>query len=605
MSSSKAQISHAALLGTTEVAAVGGWVSPKAPQIGDSASKTALERLSKAVADLKQQEMPNILRRAISSIRAARYDEAEKLALAALKLDNNQGIAWHVLAIAREKIGDYGGSLRCYDAAQKLLPDDGAIALDLGRLAGRLGMPEIAIKLYSIHLSRDPASIEASNNMATSLREMGRFDEAIDVVKPFLTEHPQSDMLWNTLGTILSNKGDSETARIFFDEALRLRPDFGLALYNRSAARFDLGDMDGAMTDCDAAIGLGGSASDLDNMHFSRSLLLIASGRLEEGWEAYEARFLPGHTNAPRFIAKATRWRPGDDLAGKHLVVYTEQGIGDEVLFTNVIPDVIEALGPDGRLTIAVERRLKPLFERSFPTARILNHKTVSLEGRITRGSLEIETWEDVDYWTPIGSLLREFRRSVDDFPTQAGFLTADPERVAYWRAWLSSLPAGPKVGILWKSLKVHGDRARGYSPFHQWKPVLTVPGAVFINLQYGDCEEEIAIAKNEFGVDIIQPPGLDLKEDLDDLAALCTAMDLIMGCANATTQIAGSCGAPIWITTGRLSWTRLGTDHYPWHPSARCFIIPDFRDWAPFMEHLGEALTQFVVQGTEVRSAG
>ncbi|WP_269716446.1 tetratricopeptide repeat protein [Caulobacter sp. NIBR2454] len=595
MSLRKTQTSYAALLGGAEVAPEA--VQPKmmAGPIGDAASREALDKLTRAVAELRDQEVPGLLSRAIRAINGRSYVEGEKLALAALKLDDKQGMAWYVLAVAREKLGDLGSSLRCYDAALQLLADETMVALDLGRLASRLDMPELAIKLYAIYLSKNPSSLEATNNIATSLRDMARFDEAIDVIKPVLTENPSSHILWNTLGTILKNKGDALGSLVFFEESARLKPDFALAHYNRSGALWAVGDLATALEECDLAIDLVGSSSDLDNMKFSKAILLLAAGRLEEGWAFYEARFLPGHSEAPIFIADAPRWTPSDQLAGKHLMVFAEQGVGDEILFANIIPDTIEALGPNGILTLAVERRLQPLFQRSFPTARVISHKTIRLEGRVKRGSLEIENWKEIDFWTPMGSLLRHFRNKVEDFPTTPGFLTPDPERVAHWRGWLDSLPPGPKVGVLWKSMKITGDRASSYSPFHSWGPILQTPGATFINMQYGDVDEELADARERFGVEIFHAPGIDLKTDLDDVAALSAALDVVVGNPNANTQITGAVGTPVWMVTSQASWTQFGTDHYPWFPQVRCFPRTNSLDWSPILHEVGQNLARCI----------
>jgi hypothetical protein len=262
-------------------------------------------------------------------------------------------------------------------------------------------------------------------------------------------------------------------------------------------------------------------------------------------------------------------------------------------MFANMLPDVIESLGPKGTLSVAVERRLIPLFERSFPGVDVTAHRTVALEGRARRTAPFVEDWSKIDMWAPIGSLLSVLRPTAESFPNRPNYLVADPERVAYWREQLEAAPKGPKVGLLWKSLKLNGERNRQFSPFDKWRPVLETPGVTFVNLQYGDCDEEIALAKTEFGVDIWQPPGIDLKQDLDDVAALCCAMDLVIGFSNATINLAGACGAPIWLLTGAAVWTRLGTDVYPWYPQARCFATEDFGDWTPVMTRVAQALRE------------
>ena len=327
-------------------------------------------------------------------------------------------------------------------------------------------------------------------------------------------------------------------------------------------------------------------------MAFARATMLVAAGRLAEGWEAYEARLEPRHADVTHFAVDHSAWTPTSPLDGARLLVFGEQGLGDEVLFANLLPDVLAALGPTGRLTLAVERRLVPLFQRSFPQAEVGAHATYRIEHQSVR-TAPFARDRTFDLWAPMASLLRRFRPSVADFPASPAYLRADPARVAYWRARLADLGPGPKLGLLWKSLKVSSQRARFYSAFAEWAPVLATPGLRFVNLQYGDCEAELAYARDTLGVDLWTPPGLDLKADLDEVAALSSALDLVLGPANATINIAAACGAPSWFVCPPGGWPMLGTDRYPWYPTAKVFSPPGFNHWSPVMADLANALRQ------------
>jgi len=585
------QISASALAMAQEAVAQAVNLGFKSATVGDAASADALARLDRETNDIRNEKTARLLARSIHAMQRRDFAKGEQLALEALQRDDKLGVAWHVLGIAREKTGDFAGSMHCYEAALRLLPRHGPVAGDLGRLAFRMDMPEIAAKFFAHYLNERPDDLEGINNLACALRELNRCAEAIEVLRPAIQANPEQPLLWNTLGTIMCSQGDGQTGVTFFDETLRLAPEFGKAYHNRAYAKIDLGDVAGALADCDQAIAFSESAEDLATMRFGRATILLALGRVEEGWKEYEARFSHDLLEAPRFTIEGQRWSPGMALAGKSLMICAEQGLGDEVMFANMLPDVIEALGPDGRLSIAVERRLVPLFRRSFPGVDVTAHRTVAYEGRVYRGAPEIEDWKAIDLWTPMGALLETFRPTLAAFPDRANFLTPDPARVEHWRRELENAPKGPKVGLLWKSLKLNGERARQFSPFLLWRPVFETPGITFVNLQYGDCAAEIALAREEFGVEIWQPPGIDLKQDLDDVAALCCAMDLIVGFSNATTNLGGACGAPIWMLTGASSWTRLGAQTYPWYPQTRCFITPDYKDWEPTMREVGEAL--------------
>ena len=187
------------------------------------------------------------------------------------------------------------------------------------------------------------------------------------------------------------------------------------------------------------------------------------------------------------------------------------------------------------------------LFQRAFPTAEVSAHATYDVGGRLVRyaPALHRTTRPPSTCGRPSASLLREFRRTARRLSRPVGqHLAADPARVAHWKQVLDEqAPAGPKVGLLWKSADRKDARHRYFSPFDAWAPVLAQKGVTFVNMQYGDCSEELAYVKRELGVEIWTPPGIDLKQDLDDLAALSSAMDLVVGFSNATLNIAAACG--------------------------------------------------------------
>ncbi len=561
---------------------------------GSAGSAQAMGRLRSALKDLKSLSVEPLLQKAVAAINAEDAKTATEQALKALALDECCGMAWYCLAIAREKAGDFAGSIKCYESALQLSPNHAEIANDLGRLAYRMDMKPVAEKLFLHYLAAYPNSFEAANNLACCLRDQHRFDDAVEVLKSTIGAHPRNPMLWNTLGTVLTDQGEVDSAIVFYDEALRLDPGFVKARYNRSTAKLALGEPAAALVDCDAALKGKMAEHERTMMRLARATMLITNGDLGGGWDAYEERLSPHYFDATHFLIERPQWTPKADLDGKSLLVMAEQGLGDEVMFSNLLPDVIQALGPNGKLSMAVEPRLVTLFQRSFPGAVFGAHRTFDIEARTYRGAPFIEDFAEIDLWAPIASLLRRFRRSVDDFPPRPRFMIADPARVAHWRGVLAAAPPGLKVGILWKSLKLKGNRLRQFSPFERWRSVLQTCGVCFVNLQYGDCEAELAQARTDLGIDIWTPPGIDLKDDLDDVAALTCALDLTVGPMNATTNIAAACGAPVWLISIPGSWAKLGTEGFPWYPQTRTFNTRAFNQWDPVMAEAAEALANF-----------
>jgi tetratricopeptide (TPR) repeat protein len=571
-------------------------VRPADAEMGDATSQAGLARLNQAVAELRALAAGPILARAVAAIEADDARTGANLAIEVLNGDERNGLAWHVLAVAREKACDFRNSIKAYEAALALAPDSVEIANDLGRLAYRMGEKRLAAQLFVRYREARPDCPHGANNLACALRDLHEYPAAIELLQQAIAAHPGEAQLWNTLGTVVSAQGDGRNALTFFEEALRLAPDFAKARYNRGAARAEFRDYDGALEDYDAALPGAGGDMERAMMQLARATALLCAGRTGEGWDAYEARLDPQFPEAPRFMCDRPIWTPQADLAGKSLLLFGEQGLGDEVMFANYLPDLIEALGQDGRLSLALEPRLVPLFQRSFPTVAVGPHATYKLDGYTLRAAPFVDEAQ-VDLWAPLASPLRRFRRSVESFPARARYLEADPERVAHWARWARGLP-GRKVGLLWKSLKLDGARLREFSPFEQWAPVLATPGVSFVNLQYGESAAERAHAKAAFGIEIHQPPGIDLKDELDEVAALTCALDLALGPPNATSNIAAACGAEAWFITTPTGWPRLGQDRYPWYPGSRVFVAERFGDWRPVMRETADALAAWAATG-------
>ena len=571
--------------------------------VGDAASPAAISRLSRALAGDRtsikaQKKAIETLKAALSAIRVGDYAGGARRALQVLQFDERHGAAWHVLAICREKAGHLAHALTAYEQALKINPEDVNIAHDLGRLAQRLGHLEIAEKLILKFLAAEPGHIEGTNNLACVLRDQKRYDEAIDVLRDLIAIEPADPTLWNTLGTILTDQGRMEPSLTFFEEALRLDPAFAKARYNRANARQPLGDAQGALEDLDAALTGAETPYEAAMMNMARAMTLMGMGRLKEGFEAYEVRLDPEMPEAVHFVVDAPRWDPKtQDLKGKRVLIIGEQGIADEMVFGGCIPDVIDAVGPDGKVFIAVEGRLVSTFQRSFPTAVVGTHKAVRLDGRLTRYVPFMEevgeTEGKADVWVPMASLCAVFRHSVSDFPDRDGYLKPDPDRLAHWKAEVEKLGPGFKVGLHWKSSILTGVRARYFSAFDLWAPILTTPGCVMVNLQCGDVSDDLAAAEAA-GAKIWTPP-IDLKNDLDDLIALSSALDLVVGPGIAGTNMAAATGARTWLIHAPDDWHLMSTERYPFYPRVRTFATGGFDGWPRAIEAVRAALAEEV----------
>ncbi|HEY1961241.1 MAG TPA: flagellar protein FlbA, partial [Rhizomicrobium sp.] len=331
----------------------------------------------------------------------------------------------------------------------------------------------------------------------------------------------------------------------------------------------------------------------------SRSICLIGMGRLEEGFREYEIRNSPRFRSYVNHMVKAPYWQ-GEKLDGKQLLVAGEQGLGDEFMFANVLPDLQRAVGENGKLQIAVDKRLVPLFQRSFPRAEVGTYDDRKLLDKDGHKDLRFLSWaskdREPDYFAMMGSALQYYRKSLDDFRHET-FLFSDPARVAGFRSRLAEIGPGPYVGICWRSMMLGAKRKKYYSALDFWGPILRTPGVTFVNLQYGDCAAELARATEMHRVKIHALDGLDLKNDIDGAAALSSAVDLVLSAPTAAAATAASVGTETWFLTAGRTWPQLGIDEYPWYPKTRVLSPEKFADWAELMPTVAGQLAAFAAQ--------
>jgi hypothetical protein len=178
----------------------------------------------------------------------------------------------------------------------------------------------------------------------------------------------------------------------------------------------------------------------------------------------------------------------------------------------------------------------------------------------------------------PMGSLARWLRPTVGSFPQTPSYLTPDPARVLYWRGRLAALGPGLKVGVSWRSRLMTANRVKHYVSLDQWEPILQVPGVQFVNTQYGDHGDELIAAEERSGTHIHVFEDLDVKDALDEVAALTAALDLLITISNIMMDMGGALGTETWLfaVKDNLDWLNLGVDYAPWFPRVRFF----YRRW-------------------------
>jgi tetratricopeptide (TPR) repeat protein len=561
------------------------------------AALSKLEALSDEMDAAEAMRKSNkILVRAVRAWRKGDITRAGQLALAATQAEESNHKAYHVLAMALERMGHQHKALVTYERAFQLAPDDPELLINLGLTAWNLKMIEGAARMFQLYIAACPDSPLGYNNLGSVLCDLGRPDAGIETLRAAIMRMPGESILWNALATVLAEQGRAEESLVFYREAIRLDPGFARAYHNLGYAFQHLGDQDSALENYDISLTHVTDEGEKRETEHSRSICLIAMGQLEQGFRDYEIRNHPRFRAYVHHLIEAPQWR-GEDLTGKKILLVGEQGLGDEFMFANIVPDMQKALGADGKLQIAVDPRLVPLFQRSFPKAEIGSYDDRTLLDKDGNKAVRLIPFASGDnlpeLWVSMGSALQHYRKSLADFPHKA-FLVPDPARVEDFRKALAALGPDKKVGICWRSMMLEAKRAKYYSALDAWGPILKTPGVTFVNLQYGDCAAEIAQAKKLFGVDIHAMADLDLRDDIDGTAALSAALDLVISAPTAAAATAGSIGRKVWFLTAGRTWPQLGTDEYPWYADTAVLSPEKFGDWHSLMPLVATKLAAF-----------
>ncbi len=568
---------------------------------GIGAQDTALARFEKpdAVVDAAVQRRTSngILRRAIKAWRSGDIARAGRLALEATAADDSNAQAYHALAMALERMGHLHKALVTYERAFELDPDDPDLLINLGLTAWGLKMTEGATAMFRRFIEVRPDSPLGYNNLGTILCEMGQPATAVETLRAAIYRMPAESVLWNSLATVLAETGRAEECIVFYEEAIRLSPDFARPWHNLGFAYSHLGRLDEALDAYDKALARAVDPTEVMEGRHSRGVCLIGMGQLEEGFREYEIRNTPRFRAYVHHMLKAPCWN-GEPLQGKRILVVGEQGLGDEFMFANILPDLADAVGPAGRLQIAVDPRLVGLFARSFPDAEVGAYDDRKLIGRDGAREIRFVPWAvkkgEPDFFAPMGTPLQFLRKKLEDFPGRP-FLVPDPERVAQYRQRLQALGEGPFVGICWRSMMADVKRQKYFSALDAWGPILQTQGANFVNVQYGDCRDALIAAREMHGIDIAAFDDLDLKNDIDGAVALSAALDLVLSAPTAAAAAAASVGTEVWFLTAGRTWPQLRTDRYPWYANTHVLSPEKFGDWDSLMPRVGARLAAFV----------
>jgi Flp pilus assembly protein TadD len=527
---------------------------------------------------------------------------------------------------------DADGALRVLQLAAEMDPADPATHFQMANAQAHLGDFAGAIKNYQRCISKRPASHEAFNNLSIALRRNGevsgaiaaaqksltlfpkfkdamnnlglalcdarQYPEAIKNLRAAIEIFPNDSEIANNLGVAVHANGNLSDAAIILSNAITNRPDWPEALINLGNVLRAQGNFEEAATryyaahlanpDSTNALGnLGLALLNLNNpieaaeaytkalrispnngdIRMSLGIAQLMQGNYVDGWQNYEARwhakqFTP---NSERFTID--RWE-GENIQGRKLLVYAEQGFGDTLQFCRYL----ELLSDKG-------------VEVHFECQRSMLELSRSLRG-IKTVIARKDSLPEVDYCVPLMSIPHIFGTTLKSVPANVPYLSPSSQKVGSFQAQLNG--AALKVGLVWLGNPDRQDDDMRSCPETALAPILVVDGVQFVSLQVGRTIPNSLGNLLDFGAQCA---------DFDDTAAAVSALDLIITVDTAAAHLAGAIGKPVWVMLGHhADWRYLmNREDSPWYPTMRLFRQSSYGDWASLTATIAQQLVQYV----------
>jgi tetratricopeptide (TPR) repeat protein len=490
-----------------------------------------------------------LLEQAVAKARSQAILTPSEATAAKLGLALSELAAWH------KRSGHLDVAVELFMAATERCPKNPVFRNNLGNTLLELDRSLEAEEQLRTAVALAPTLPEGHYNLGNALKALGRLDEALACYQDALALRPTFTKARINLGGILSQRGAYDEALSVYTESERLGVVSADLLDTKGVVLQTLGRVEEGVACFRRALDVN---PDLASAHRNLGIAALMSGDFGLGWAEYEWRWRCDMLKDTDRKFPYPVWQGEPGPGG--IVVWGEQGVGDRVLYAGMIPDL---LARGHQVVMETDPRLHALFERSFPGVVAVPkqnppHPSTSAEG--------------IRWHSALASLGRYLRPDAASFPTRGSYLRADEARTAQYRADLDRLGKAPVVGISWGSRNPKLGRHKTLE-LMAWAPLLQTSGVRFVDLQYGDTTEERAAAEAALGVSIVHMPDLDLREDLDGVAALINACDLVISISNTTVHLAAGLGKPTWVlvpaAAGNLWYWMRGTVRSPWYESA------------------------------------
>ncbi len=384
---------------------------------------------------------------------------------------------------------------------------------------------------------------------AAMLSYNGQYERCIEICEEALKAYPDSPGPYRVRASMHGVKGENEQALACWAKVLELKP----------------GDIQARM--------LTGQIK-----------LLLSDGK--DGFEDYAAVrdrvFYQCMCNT-----SIPEWS-GQPLAGKHLLLWCNEGIGDAFMFAGLLPWLF---AQGAQVTLALYPKLIPLFARSFPNVSVVPHTPETPQ--LAQQLFDRYT-NKCDFQLAMSQLMRLALPHYT--PSQhPPYLKADSPRVRTLREKYLALSQGQRkklVGISWHS-KNNDNSSQRNIPLSDWAPLFSLPHVRYISLQYSPPAGEMEAANRAFPGALYADPDIDGFQNIDGLAAQIAACDEVVSIQNTTVHMAGALGVKTTIMLSAASdwrWGLVRTDSR-WYTSVTVERQETLMDWLPVLLRVARRL--------------
>lgn len=454
-----------------------------------------------------------------SRIRSGHPHEAEQICRSIVECNPWVADAWFVLAVASQLQGKLEASVTQYRRSLSLGPHNAEAWNNLAASLLSLRRPEESEACVERALALAPEYAEAHNNRGNMLQALGRFDEGIASYCRAIEIKPSYHAAYDHLGLVLYAQGRLDEAIEAYSSCIDLAPDYAVA-------------------------------------HMNRALAWLHRGEFVRGWTEYEWRFARPEHPLPEHPQPL--W-DGSDPAGRTILLWTEQGLGDSIQFVRYASLIAER---GGRVLLHAPATLARLLATCPGVAQVI---------------VDEEPLPDFDCHAPLMSLPRLLGTTLDAIPASLSYLSPSPDLVAQWRRELGRTDQ-LKVGIAWQGNPDHKkDRHRSF-PITRFEPIARIPGVRLFSLQKGHGGDQLREAGESFSITDL---GCRIQ-DFMDTAAVVRNLDLVICPDTSLAHLAAAVGVPVWVALPfACDWRWLfNRDDSPWYPTLRLYRQERWGEW-------------------------